>query len=50
LIADLEQAYITSRYLPVEFTKKEVEELEKFARELIEWLKNYGRKLNRYFN
>jgi HEPN domain-containing protein len=39
LIADLEQAYITSRYLPAEFTKREVEELEKFSIELIEWLK-----------
>jgi HEPN domain-containing protein len=39
LIADLEQAYIASRYLPVEFTKRKVEELEKFSKELIEWLK-----------
>jgi HEPN domain-containing protein len=39
LIADLEQAYITSRYLPAEFTKKQVEELEEFSRSLIKWLK-----------
>jgi HEPN domain-containing protein len=39
LTADLEQAHITSRYLPVEFNKRKVEELEKFSKELIEWLK-----------
>jgi HEPN domain-containing protein len=39
LVANLEQAYLTSRYLPAEFTKNEVEELEKFSKELIEWLK-----------
>jgi HEPN domain-containing protein len=44
LIAELGQVYITSRYLPAEFTKKQIEELEKFSRELIEWLKKLWQK------
>jgi HEPN domain-containing protein len=44
LIADLEEVYITSRYLPAEFTKNQVEELEKFSRDLIEWLKKLQTK------
>ena len=38
LISDLEQAYITSRYLPAEFTKKQVENMEKWVEELINFL------------
>jgi HEPN domain-containing protein len=45
LIANLEQAYITSRYLPAEFTKREVEELEKFSKELIKWVKKLWLKV-----
>jgi len=40
LIADLNQAYITSRYLPVEFNKKQVEEMRNFVKNLISFLKN----------
>jgi len=40
LLADLEQAYITSRYLPAEFTKNQVKELEKFVKEIVNFFKN----------
>jgi len=40
LIADLEQAYISSRYLPAEFSKKQVEDLESFVKEIIDFLEN----------
>jgi len=39
LIADLNQAYITSRYLPAEFTKQQVENMKKFVENLINFLK-----------
>lgn len=39
-IADLEQAYITSRYLPVEFYKIQVENMKKFVEDLIKFLRN----------
>lgn len=39
LIADLEQAYITSRYLPAEFSPKQVKQIEKFSKRLIVFLK-----------
>ena len=38
-IGNLEQAYLTSRYLPIEFTKYEIEEMLKFTQELIKFLK-----------
>jgi len=37
-IGDLEQAYITSRYLPVEFSKSRIKEMEKFVAGLIKFL------------
>lgn len=40
IISNLEQAYITSRYLPVEFTKKEIRLMEKFVHCLIKFLEN----------
>jgi HEPN domain-containing protein len=39
LISDLEQAYITSRYLPAEFTKKQVENMRDWVIKLINFLK-----------
>jgi len=38
-IADLEEAYISSRYLPREFYKPQVEEMERFTEKLIDFLK-----------
>jgi len=38
VIGDLESAYIAARYLPVEFEKREVENMLAFARELFEKL------------
>jgi HEPN domain-containing protein len=40
VIGDLEQAYLTSRYLPVEFSKKRIENMLDFANELFNFLKN----------
>lgn len=39
VIGDLEQAYITSRYLPIEFSKYQVENMLAFVKELINFLK-----------
>ena len=39
VIGDLEQAYISSRYLPVEFYSDQVKEMEKFVKKLIKFLK-----------
>lgn len=39
LIADLEQAYLTSRYLPAEFTKEQIRQMRDFVKELIGFLK-----------
>lgn len=39
LISDLEQAYITSRYFPVEFGKLQVQNMEKFVKSLFEFLR-----------
>jgi HEPN domain-containing protein len=39
LISDLEQAYITSRYLPAELTKKQVENMRDWVIKLINFLK-----------
>jgi len=44
-IGDLNQAYITSRYLPVEFSLYQVEEMEKFVKKLIDFLKKICLKL-----
>ncbi|MCM8832491.1 MAG: HEPN domain-containing protein [Candidatus Omnitrophica bacterium] len=41
VIFDLEQAYISSRYLPVEFSETQVKEMEKFCQKLIKFLKKY---------
>ncbi len=39
VIGDLDQAYITSRYLPVEFNQFQVENMLAFTEELIKFLK-----------
>ena len=39
IIADLEQAYITSRYLPVEFTQAQIKDMKKFWKDLFQFLK-----------
>lgn len=39
IIGDLEQAYLTSRYLPVEFSQRRIKNMERFTRELIQFLK-----------
>jgi len=41
VIGDLEQAYITSRYLPIDFNQYQVKEMESF----IKRLKNFLKKL-----
>jgi len=38
-IGDLEQAYITSRYLPTEFSKNRIKEMQKFVAKLFKFLK-----------
>jgi len=40
IIGNLDQAYITSRYLPVEFNQFQAEEMFQFTKGLIEFLKN----------
>jgi len=40
IISDLEQAYITSRYLPVEFFEDQVKNMERFTKKIIKFLKN----------
>jgi len=37
-IGDLEQAYITSRYLPAEIGKNRIEKMQEFCKELINFL------------
>lgn len=39
VIGDLEQAYITSRYLPIKFNQFQVEKMLVFTKELTEFLK-----------
>jgi len=39
VISDLEEAYISSRYLPSEFTSAQVKEMRRFVEQLIEFLK-----------
>ncbi len=39
LIGNLEQSYISSRYLPYTYTKEEVFEFQKFLNEVVEFLK-----------
>jgi HEPN domain-containing protein len=39
IISDLDQAYLTSRYLPAEFFKTQLENMLKFVEDLIEFLK-----------
>lgn len=39
-IADLGEAYITSRYLPVEFFPRQVEDMGRFVQKLQKFLKN----------
>lgn len=38
LIGNLEQSYISSRYLPYSYTKEEVLEFKKFVNEVVEFL------------
>ena len=38
VISDLDQAYFTSRYLPAEFFKPQLEKMLKFVEELINFL------------
>lgn len=45
VIGDLNQAYITSRYLPVDFNQYQVEEMQSFVKRLIIFLKNLCPKL-----
>lgn len=40
VIGDLNQAYLTARYLPVEFSKKRIENMLDFTKKLIRFLKN----------
>jgi HEPN domain-containing protein len=40
VIGDLEQAYISSRYLPVEFYLPQVEEMRKFVEKLLKFLES----------
>lgn len=39
IISDLDQAYLTSRYLPAEFFKPQLENMLKFVEKLIDFLK-----------
>jgi HEPN domain-containing protein len=39
VISALNQAYITSRYLPIEFTEDQVKSMKKFTQNLIKFLK-----------
>jgi HEPN domain-containing protein len=39
IISDLDQAYLTSRYLPAEFFKSQLENMLRFVEELINFLK-----------
>lgn len=39
VIGNLEQAYITSRYLPVEFFEDQIRNMEEFSKALISFLK-----------
>lgn len=41
VIGDLNQAYITSRYLPVEFNEFQVKEMLEFTKDLLNFLKKY---------
>ena len=38
VIGDLEQAYLTSRYLPVEFSENRIKKMEKLVIELVKFL------------
>jgi HEPN domain-containing protein len=44
IISDLNQAYFTSRYLPAEFFKSQIERMLKFVEELINFLKKCEKK------
>ena len=39
VIADLEETYISSRYLPSEFSPPQIEEMKRFTGELLDFLK-----------
>ncbi len=44
IISDLEQAYITARYLPVEFSKEKIKKMRNFVGKLKKFLKKiYGK-------
>ena len=38
-ISDLQEAYLTARYLPVEFFPEQIEKMKKFTKELLTFLK-----------
>lgn len=44
VISALNQAYISARYLPIEFKKDQVSEMEKFTEKLIKFLKKMCKK------
>ncbi len=44
VISALNQAYITARYLPVEFTENQVKEMKNFAQSLIKFLRKICQK------
>lgn len=41
VIFDLEEAYISSRYLPIDFSESQVKEMENFCKNLLKLLKSY---------
>jgi HEPN domain-containing protein len=45
VIGDLNQAYITARYLPVDFSAYQVEEMREFIKRLVNFLKKLCPKL-----
>ncbi|MGB9749373.1 MAG: HEPN domain-containing protein [Caldisericia bacterium] len=45
LISNLEQSYISSRYLPYSYTKEEVIEFKDFVNEVVEFLRNLWQKI-----
>lgn len=46
VIGDLNQAYLTSRYLPVEFNLYQVEKMREFVENLVNFLKKYAKNFS----
>jgi HEPN domain-containing protein len=44
IISALNQAYITARYLPIEFTEDQIKEMKKFTQNLIKFLNKICQK------